>query len=244
MDHGAVVRARSESARRVGRSIESPPAHWSLLALLLGGLLLLLGVQGLSTRATGRSATATTSAADPALRGSAAIWRIEGDRLAPSERPVGRRIALTFDDGPDRAGRRGSPPSFGGSGSRRPSSWSASTWSGIPPWWRAWKTKASSWATTPSTTSTWPQWPAGSATYRFDDRYRDRRGGRSSPALLPPALLGRPGVDHPHERGGVGLDGRPGPPDRALQLRLRGLAAARCRRRSCATRPRPGGGAA
>jgi peptidoglycan/xylan/chitin deacetylase (PgdA/CDA1 family)/glycosyltransferase involved in cell wall biosynthesis len=97
----AVVRARSESARRVGRRIERPPAHWSLLALLLGGLLLLLGVQGLSSVAAGRSATATTSASDPALRGSAAIWRIEGNRLAPSERPVGRRVALTFDDGPD-----------------------------------------------------------------------------------------------------------------------------------------------
>jgi peptidoglycan/xylan/chitin deacetylase (PgdA/CDA1 family)/glycosyltransferase involved in cell wall biosynthesis len=97
----AVVHARSESARRVGRRIERPPAHWSLLALLLGCLLLLLGVQGLSTVATGRSATATTSASDPALRGSAAIWRIEGNRLAPSQRPVGRRIALTFDDGPD-----------------------------------------------------------------------------------------------------------------------------------------------
>jgi peptidoglycan/xylan/chitin deacetylase (PgdA/CDA1 family)/glycosyltransferase involved in cell wall biosynthesis len=97
----AVVRTRSESARRVGRRIERPPAHWSLLALLLAGLLLLLGAQGLSTGATGRSATATTSASDPALQGSAAIWRIEGNRLAPSQRPVGRRIALTFDDGPD-----------------------------------------------------------------------------------------------------------------------------------------------
>src|SRR5688500_3002856 len=96
-----VGRARSESARRVGRRIERPPAHWSLLALLLGGLLLLLGVQGISTVATGRSATATTSASDPALRGSAAIWRVEGNRLAPSQRPIGRRIALTFDDGPD-----------------------------------------------------------------------------------------------------------------------------------------------
>jgi cellulose synthase/poly-beta-1,6-N-acetylglucosamine synthase-like glycosyltransferase/peptidoglycan/xylan/chitin deacetylase (PgdA/CDA1 family) len=85
----------------VGRRIERPPAHWSLLALLLGGLLLLLAAHGLSTAVTGRSATATTSALDPALRGSAAIWRVDGSRLVPSERPVGRRIALTFDDGPD-----------------------------------------------------------------------------------------------------------------------------------------------
>jgi cellulose synthase/poly-beta-1,6-N-acetylglucosamine synthase-like glycosyltransferase/peptidoglycan/xylan/chitin deacetylase (PgdA/CDA1 family) len=96
-----VARARSESARRVGRRIERPPAHWSVLALLLGGLLLLLGVQGLSTVAAGRSATAQTTAPSPALPGSAAIWRVRGDQLAPSKRPVGRRVALTFDDGPD-----------------------------------------------------------------------------------------------------------------------------------------------
>jgi cellulose synthase/poly-beta-1,6-N-acetylglucosamine synthase-like glycosyltransferase/peptidoglycan/xylan/chitin deacetylase (PgdA/CDA1 family) len=92
---------RSESARGIGRSIERPPAHWSLLALLLGGILLLLAAQGLSTLTTGRSATPTTGAQDPALRGPAAIWKIDGDRLVPSEAPVGRRVALTFDDGPD-----------------------------------------------------------------------------------------------------------------------------------------------
>ena len=96
-----MIGARSEAARRIGRSIERPPAHWSLLALLLGGLLLLLGVQGISTAATGHSATATTPAGEPALRGPAAIWRIEGNRLVPSEVRVGRRVALTFDDGPD-----------------------------------------------------------------------------------------------------------------------------------------------
>jgi cellulose synthase/poly-beta-1,6-N-acetylglucosamine synthase-like glycosyltransferase/peptidoglycan/xylan/chitin deacetylase (PgdA/CDA1 family) len=96
-----VIRIRSEAARRVGRRIERPPAHWSLLGLMLGGLLLLLAAQGLSTMTTGRSATATTGASDPALRGPAAIWRIEGDRLVASEAPVGRRVALTFDDGPD-----------------------------------------------------------------------------------------------------------------------------------------------
>ena len=94
-------RARSESARRVGRRIERPPAHWSLLALLLGGLLLLLAAQGLSTVATGRSATGTTESEDPALRGHAAIWRVDGNRLVPSQRPAGRRVVLTFDDGPD-----------------------------------------------------------------------------------------------------------------------------------------------
>jgi cellulose synthase/poly-beta-1,6-N-acetylglucosamine synthase-like glycosyltransferase/peptidoglycan/xylan/chitin deacetylase (PgdA/CDA1 family) len=98
---GPSARTRSESARRVGRSIERPPAHWSLLALLLAGILLLLAAQGISTVTTGRSATPTSSASHPAIRGSAAIWRIEGDRLVPAEAHVGRRIALTFDDGPD-----------------------------------------------------------------------------------------------------------------------------------------------
>src|SRR5437773_9363451 len=96
-----VTRARSEAARRVGRRIERPPAHWSVLALMLGGLLLLLGVQGLSTATTGRSATAAGGVGDPALHGSVAIWRIDGGRLVPSEAPVGRRVALTFDDAPD-----------------------------------------------------------------------------------------------------------------------------------------------
>jgi cellulose synthase/poly-beta-1,6-N-acetylglucosamine synthase-like glycosyltransferase/peptidoglycan/xylan/chitin deacetylase (PgdA/CDA1 family) len=96
-----VIRTRSEAARRVGRRIERPPAHWSVLALMLAGLLLLLGTQGVSTKTTGRSATATANPGGPGLPGSAAIWRIEGDTLTASQAPVGRRIALTFDDGPD-----------------------------------------------------------------------------------------------------------------------------------------------
>ena len=101
MGQGFPFRGRSESARRIGRSIERPPAHWSLLALLLAGLLLLLAAEGLSTANTGRSATTVGSLQGKGLPGRAAIWRIEGDRLAPSEAPVGRRVALTFDDGPD-----------------------------------------------------------------------------------------------------------------------------------------------
>ena len=65
------------------------------------GLALLLAAQGLSTASTGQSATASGDAAPPALHGSAAIWRSNGKRLVPSEAHVGRRISLTFDDGPD-----------------------------------------------------------------------------------------------------------------------------------------------
>ena len=95
-----VIRTRSESARRVGRSIERPPAHWSLLALLVCGLLLLLVAAGIPS-ASVSSGTNARSVGPPALRGSAAIWRVRGDRLVPSEARVGRRVALTFDDGPD-----------------------------------------------------------------------------------------------------------------------------------------------
>src|SRR6266511_6242005 len=77
-----VIRTRSESARRVGRSIERPPAHWSLLALLVCGLLLLLVAAGIPS-ASVSSGTNARSVGPPALRGSAAIWRVHGDRLAP-----------------------------------------------------------------------------------------------------------------------------------------------------------------
>jgi cellulose synthase/poly-beta-1,6-N-acetylglucosamine synthase-like glycosyltransferase/peptidoglycan/xylan/chitin deacetylase (PgdA/CDA1 family) len=92
---------RSEAGRQIGRRIERPPAHWSLLALFMLGLALLLAAQGLSTASAGQSATATSDAPHPALHGSAAIWRSNGKRLVPSEAPVGRRVSLTFDDGPD-----------------------------------------------------------------------------------------------------------------------------------------------
>jgi cellulose synthase/poly-beta-1,6-N-acetylglucosamine synthase-like glycosyltransferase/peptidoglycan/xylan/chitin deacetylase (PgdA/CDA1 family) len=72
-----------------------------LLALLLAGILLMPAVQGLTTFSTGRSGTSTTGTEDPALRGSTAIWRVDGERLVPAETRVGKRVALTFDDGPD-----------------------------------------------------------------------------------------------------------------------------------------------
>jgi cellulose synthase/poly-beta-1,6-N-acetylglucosamine synthase-like glycosyltransferase/peptidoglycan/xylan/chitin deacetylase (PgdA/CDA1 family) len=92
---------RSEAARRIGRRIERPPAHWSVLFLIVGGLLLLLFAQGLSTRATGASATPASVPTTSALAGSRPILVAKGDRLVSIEPPPGRRVALTFDDGPD-----------------------------------------------------------------------------------------------------------------------------------------------
>ncbi len=92
---------RSESARRIGRRIERPPAHWSILFLVLGGLLLLLFAQGLSTHATGSSGTPSGAGSSSPLAGSRPILAYAHGRLVSRQPPPGRRIALTFDDGPD-----------------------------------------------------------------------------------------------------------------------------------------------
>src|SRR5206468_1565054 len=76
-------------------------ARWSLLALLLAALAAALAAQGLSTRTTGPSRTPLVSDARGALAGASPILRWNGNRLLSREQPTGRRIALTFDDGPD-----------------------------------------------------------------------------------------------------------------------------------------------
>ena len=225
-----VARARSESARRVGRRIERPPAHWSLLALLLGGLLLLLGVQGLSTAATGRSATATTSASDPALRGSAAIWRVRG-QPARSERTPGRDGASPSPSttGLIRAGRRGSRPSFerlevpatffvvGEHVVRYPDVVASLEDEGF---------ELGAHTFNHVDLATMPGWEQHLQMSMTDTAIVGAAGVR--PRFFRPPYSGGPESITRANGGGVGLDGRPGPPDRALQLRLRGLAAARC----------------
>jgi cellulose synthase/poly-beta-1,6-N-acetylglucosamine synthase-like glycosyltransferase/peptidoglycan/xylan/chitin deacetylase (PgdA/CDA1 family) len=61
---------------------------------------ILLGVQGLSTRTTGRSATPPHASGGPlAKAGPILVWN--GNRLTSRALLPGKRIALTFDDGPD-----------------------------------------------------------------------------------------------------------------------------------------------
>jgi cellulose synthase/poly-beta-1,6-N-acetylglucosamine synthase-like glycosyltransferase/peptidoglycan/xylan/chitin deacetylase (PgdA/CDA1 family) len=75
-------------------------SRWLVLGLLLATLIVLLGAQGLSTRTTGRSATPVPSGGGPlASEGPILAWN--GERLEAREAPAGKRIALTFDDGPD-----------------------------------------------------------------------------------------------------------------------------------------------
>jgi cellulose synthase/poly-beta-1,6-N-acetylglucosamine synthase-like glycosyltransferase/peptidoglycan/xylan/chitin deacetylase (PgdA/CDA1 family) len=84
----------------VRRGSRRAASRWLVLALLLATLVVLLGAQGLSTRTTGRSATPVESGGGP-LSSEGPILAWNGDRLAARDTPVGKRIALTFDDGPD-----------------------------------------------------------------------------------------------------------------------------------------------
>jgi cellulose synthase/poly-beta-1,6-N-acetylglucosamine synthase-like glycosyltransferase/peptidoglycan/xylan/chitin deacetylase (PgdA/CDA1 family) len=77
-----------------------PAARWTLLALLFVPLLVLLAVQGLSTRTTGRSATPLRSAEGP-LATSGPILAWDGHRLTSRAKNPGKKLALTFDDGPN-----------------------------------------------------------------------------------------------------------------------------------------------
>ncbi|MFL5930840.1 MAG: bifunctional polysaccharide deacetylase/glycosyltransferase family 2 protein [Gaiellaceae bacterium] len=77
-----------------------PAARWTLLGLLLVPLVVLLAVQGLSTRTTGRSATPRRTSEGPlAAAGPILAW--DGHRLTSRALHPGKKLALTFDDGPD-----------------------------------------------------------------------------------------------------------------------------------------------
>jgi cellulose synthase/poly-beta-1,6-N-acetylglucosamine synthase-like glycosyltransferase/peptidoglycan/xylan/chitin deacetylase (PgdA/CDA1 family) len=99
------------AAARIRRRIRRPQAHWVLLCFCLVMILLLLVVQGLTTKTVGASATATGHNNTPLCHGTdpatgqpsckRPILHAEGDALNSSEPPPGRQIALTFDDGPD-----------------------------------------------------------------------------------------------------------------------------------------------
>ena len=76
-------------------------ARWSLLALLLAALAAALAVQGLSTRTTGPSRTPLVKDVSGVLAGARPVLGWNGDRLVSRQPQPGRRVALTFDDGPD-----------------------------------------------------------------------------------------------------------------------------------------------
>jgi cellulose synthase/poly-beta-1,6-N-acetylglucosamine synthase-like glycosyltransferase/peptidoglycan/xylan/chitin deacetylase (PgdA/CDA1 family) len=74
--------------------------RWVVLGLLLVTLLTLLAVQGLTTRTTGRSATPVPSSGGP-LAGDGPVLAWGPGGLQALDVTPGKRIALTFDDGPN-----------------------------------------------------------------------------------------------------------------------------------------------
>lgn len=82
------------------RLTRRPPGHWLWLAFVLAVLLTMLLAYGLLAQRAGRSSTDPGVAVGP-LGQSPPILTASGDSLRSPERPPGRRIALTFDDGPD-----------------------------------------------------------------------------------------------------------------------------------------------
>jgi poly-beta-1,6 N-acetyl-D-glucosamine synthase len=90
---------RPASVAELRRRIRRPPAHWALLGFCLAALVLLLAVQGIAAHTTGRSGTPSAHTVSP-LTGKPPLLAMSGSRLVGAEQPVGKRIALTFDDGP------------------------------------------------------------------------------------------------------------------------------------------------
>jgi cellulose synthase/poly-beta-1,6-N-acetylglucosamine synthase-like glycosyltransferase/peptidoglycan/xylan/chitin deacetylase (PgdA/CDA1 family) len=87
---------------RVPSRIRNPPGHWKLLSFCLLVVLVVLGFQGIATHAIGTTAEPPGANNAPApLAHVRPILAARGDRLVSIQPPPGRRIALTFDDGPD-----------------------------------------------------------------------------------------------------------------------------------------------
>jgi cellulose synthase/poly-beta-1,6-N-acetylglucosamine synthase-like glycosyltransferase/peptidoglycan/xylan/chitin deacetylase (PgdA/CDA1 family) len=95
-----------ERRARLGRALRlrvaNPPAHWRLLGLCLVMVLVLVAFQGFCTHTIGASAEPDASLGSSApLQGCPPLLVAHGGRLRSPQPPPGRRIALTFDDGPD-----------------------------------------------------------------------------------------------------------------------------------------------
>ncbi len=95
----------SEARRRavlLRRRLRRPPGHWKLLAVCLAVLAALIAFQGFATHTIGASSeTRPGSGRAAPLAGSRPLLAADGHRLRSPQPPPGRRIALTFDDGPD-----------------------------------------------------------------------------------------------------------------------------------------------
>ncbi|HEY8867186.1 MAG TPA: polysaccharide deacetylase family protein, partial [Solirubrobacteraceae bacterium] len=104
MPRRLLLRASGARNRAEGLSqrIRNPPGRWRLVAFCLLVFLVVIGFQGFVTHTIGTSTEPHPKAGAPApLLGDRPFLATSGDRLRPRQPRVGRRIALTFDDGPD-----------------------------------------------------------------------------------------------------------------------------------------------
>ena len=99
---GATRRRRSRDAGRARRRLWSPPAHWRLLAFCLVIVGVLIAFEGIVTHTIGGSLESASSGSSAAHlpRGRSLLVAQHGE-LISRQPAAGRRIALTFDDGPD-----------------------------------------------------------------------------------------------------------------------------------------------
>jgi cellulose synthase/poly-beta-1,6-N-acetylglucosamine synthase-like glycosyltransferase/peptidoglycan/xylan/chitin deacetylase (PgdA/CDA1 family) len=82
--------------------LSNPRGHWKLLGICLVLVGALIAFQGFCTHTIGAGTEAPVDArAGAPLQGSRPLLAADGDRLHSPQDDPGRRIALTFDDGPD-----------------------------------------------------------------------------------------------------------------------------------------------
>ena len=89
------------SVRRRRPRIWRPPAHWRLLAFCLLVVSALILFEGIVTHTIGASSEPHDTHGAAPLAGSRPILTTVGGRLVSRQPAPGRRVALTFDDGPD-----------------------------------------------------------------------------------------------------------------------------------------------
>jgi cellulose synthase/poly-beta-1,6-N-acetylglucosamine synthase-like glycosyltransferase/peptidoglycan/xylan/chitin deacetylase (PgdA/CDA1 family) len=86
---------------RIPARIWNPPGHWKLLAFCLIAMLAVIGFQGFATHTIGASSEPRATNAPAPLIRERPVFAAAGSQLRSVQPPAGRRIALTFDDGPD-----------------------------------------------------------------------------------------------------------------------------------------------
>src|SRR5437667_12251486 len=102
MTSGADPGAGPRQVAALRSRVRNPPAHWWVLGTCLVFLGALIAFQGFCTHTIGAGTEATAdSQASAPLNGSRPLLVARGDYLQSPQPDPGRRIALTFDDGPD-----------------------------------------------------------------------------------------------------------------------------------------------